>query len=1243
MTKQNTGPLVTSALESRISSNEKVETGVVEGVPEQGDKPAHWCTVSSSITSFLLIVLGGMVLLGWYLNIPAIIQVLPSFAPMQANEALCFLLSGVGLFALSREWTRVSIISGAGLVVLGILTLSQHLFNLDPGIDGFLLEQSSIMQNVSHAGRMAPNTALAFILTGASLLMLSVPSLRGRGMLVCWFLSGSILILGAVSLAGYLSGAKTAYGWAGYIDMAIYTALGFVVIGTGLLLRLWNTHIVGKGNIPENIDDDFPLQEIVSHPVNMRRNIGFSVILVMMLALLIVGSISVREIYMVELEKEREDLAVLVEAWGGLIESLVDSGQKDNSDYLAIARAKAVSQVMKANWRLSKIGKSAELLLAMKNGDETEFLSDLRGGHEMATPLGGQLAEYMQQALLGHTGAIIGKDYRGERVIAAYRPLPSLGMGLVAKVDLSEVRRPFIRAAFLAISIGIVVIVLCAIALIMTMDPVFRRLERNREQQVILYRIMRIGMEGISLVEKLDRCLEDVLSVSWIAMKNEGAIFLADEKGKELHLAVHRNFSPELLKTCSRIQYGKCLCGRAAQSGEILFSDNSRTDKRHEICAEGCELPHGHYIVPIQTGKKLLGVLILYLEEGHRETVAEKAFLISVAGTLDSIIERAHAEESLRLSEERYALAAHGSNDGLWDWDLKSDEVYFSPRGMAMLGYGESEGSSFKNWQQQVHKDDRNGIINAIKSYLASPGGYFRYECRVQHQDGSYRWILMRGVSICEESGEAYRFAGSFTDTTQRKEAELEMHKLSSALQQTHDIVTISDHNDLIEYVNPAFERVTGYSLGDVIGKTTDSLFKNRKNFPSFYKNIKENLKQGRVFEGVFANHNRKGELFYEQKTITPIKDVKGQITHFLSTGKDITELINTEDILARFGRILDSTANEIYLFDANDLHFVQANKGVLENTGYSMDEMTKLTPVDLKPEYTLEQFTKLIEPLRQHNDLKQVLFETLHQRKDGSTYPVEVRLQLSYAETPALFVAIIQDITERKQTEKELRNLLKENRQLGHRLITMQEDERRHLAHELHDELGQTLSALKMDAGFIRENTHATSPAVASAATAIEQAVEEMVSKTRNLTHELRPATLDHLGLVDALREKVDEWSARYDSINCFFSSDGELAGLPEVINITLYRTLQESLTNISRHAAASMVDIHLERLDKRVNIRVTDNGKGMDLSDKNEGIGLLGMRERVAALGGEFEVKSKQDGGVTISVSLPYLDDAA
>ena len=1215
---------------------------MVEGISEQSGKPSPWYKTSCMFTSCLLIALGVTVLLGWYLNIPFLVQVFPSFAPMQANTALGFLLTGGGLFAMSREWLKGSIISGILLIVLGTLTLSQYLFNINLGIDEILVEQYSIMQNVSHAGRMAPNSALAFILTGASLLTLSIGSLCGRGMLGYWFLSGSVLIIGTVSVAGYLSGAETAYGWAGYTEMAIHTALGFVVAGVGLLLQIWTMHVAGKGGVSENIGNDTLLQETSARPFSMRRNIGFSVILVMMLALSIVGSIGVREIYIMELEQERENLAALVQVWGGIVESQVDPGQKDNSNYLALARARAVNQVMKANLKLSEIGKSGELLLATKNGDNIEFIRSLRGGHVMGIPLGGQPAEYVKQVLLGQTGAMIGEDYRGVEVIAAYRPLPKLGMGLVAKVDLSEISRPYIRAVFLAISVGIVVILLCAIALVMKLDPVFKRLERNREQQSILNRMMRIGMEDISLKDKIDRCLEDILSVSWIDLKHEGIIFLANEKNRELYMVAHRNIAPELLQTCARMPYGKCLCGRSAQSCKLLFSSNSRTDERHETCASKCELPHAHYVVPIQAGKKLLGVLTVYLEEGHREMEAEKTFLSSLASALGGIIERAQAEEALRLSEERYALAALGSNDGLWDWNLKNDEIYFSSRGMAMLGYGVNEvTSTFKECELRVHKDDRDSITNAIKQYLASSGGYFKQEYRILHKDGSYRWILMRGVSIWDESGKPHRFAGSFTDITRRKKEGLEMRKLSSALHQTADTVVITDTDGLIEYVNPAFERITGYRPDEAIGHTPGSLIKSGNQPPEFYKGLWDVLKRGETFQGTFINRCKDGRLFYEQKTITPIKNNRGQVTCYLSTGKDVTELRRTEDILERFGRILDSTTHEIYLFDASDLHFVQVNKGALDNTGYSKDELMKMTPLDLKPEFSTEQFDKVVKPLRQHNDVKQVFFETIHQRKDGSTYPVEVRIQLSYAETPALFVAIIQDITERKQTEKELRDLLKENRHLGQRMITIQEDERRHLAHELHDELGQAMSALKIDAGFIRESTLADNPAVAAAAIDIEQAVEETVGKIRKLTHELRPATLDHLGLVDALREKVDEWCTAYENMKCFFSSDGELAGLPEVINITLYRTLQESLTNISRHAGASMVDIHLERLGNKVNFLITDNGKGMDLSEKSEGIGLLGIRERVSALGGELEVNSKPDGGVAISVSLPFSED--
>ncbi|MBT5260651.1 MAG: PAS domain S-box protein [Nitrospina sp.] len=133
-----------------------------------------------------------------------------------------------------------------------------------------------------------------------------------------------------------------------------------------------------------------------------------------------------------------------------------------------------------------------------------------------------------------------------------------------------------------------------------------------------------------------------------------------------------------------------------------------------------------------------------------------------------------------------------------------------------------------------------------------------------------------------------------------------------------------------------------------------------------------------------------------------------------------ISERRKQEELTTRFGRILDNSSNEIYVFDASTLHFVQVNSGARKNLGYSMDELTHLTPLELKPEHTLETFEKLIEPLRSGKK-SMIVFETVHKRKDGMLYPVEVKLQLMHEETPPVFIAIIQDATMRKQAEEKL------------------------------------------------------------------------------------------------------------------------------------------------------------------------------------------------------------------------------
>lgn len=137
------------------------------------------------------------------------------------------------------------------------------------------------------------------------------------------------------------------------------------------------------------------------------------------------------------------------------------------------------------------------------------------------------------------------------------------------------------------------------------------------------------------------------------------------------------------------------------------------------------------------------------------------------------VTERKRAEEALRNSEERYALAARGANDGLWDWDLKSNRVYFSYRWKSMLGYDEDEiGSAAEEWLNRIHADDRGRLEIMMASHLDGRSSHFESEYRISHKDGSYRWMLCRGLAVRDRAGRAYRIAGSQTDITAKKRAE---------------------------------------------------------------------------------------------------------------------------------------------------------------------------------------------------------------------------------------------------------------------------------------------------------------------------------------------------------------------------------------------------------------------------------------------------------------------------------------
>ena len=234
----------------------------------------------------------------------------------------------------------------------------------------------------------------------------------------------------------------------------------------------------------------------------------------------------------------------------------------------------------------------------------------------------------------------------------------------------------------------------------------------------------------------------------------------------------------------------------------------------------------------------------------------------------------------------------------------------------------------------------------------------------------------------------------------------------------------------------------------------------------------------------------------------------------------------------------------------------------------------------------------------------------------------------------------VMTDITLSMQTERRTKKLLQENRRLTRRLFTVQESERRHLARELHDELGQWLTAIQADAQAIHCVSCKTPDVCATcdeSAKAIVSGADQIHRVVRRILRRLRPAMLDQLGLTDSLKEIVGQWRTHHPEVFCELKLEGALDDLHETINITLYRTVQEALTNISSHADARRVSINLCREPEHILLSVTDDGLGMNMHLPSLGLGLLGMRERAIAAEGEFSFASKPGQGLRIDVKLP------
>jgi len=230
-------------------------------------------------------------------------------------------------------------------------------------------------------------------------------------------------------------------------------------------------------------------------------------------------------------------------------------------------------------------------------------------------------------------------------------------------------------------------------------------------------------------------------------------------------------------------------------------------------------------------------------------------------------------------------------------------------------------------------------------------------------------------------------------------------------------------------------------------------------------------------------------------------------------------------------------------------------------------------------------------------------------------------------------------ELRRRKAAEAQLAAALTDNRRLSQQYVQLQEAERKSLARELHDELGQYLNVIKLDAVGIRD---AGSAPQRERTEAIVANCNHIYTVLTGLIRRLRPVGLDELGLEAALEHCIDTWRPRLPGVKLTLAMAGEFGDLSEPVTLTVYRVVQEGLNNVAKHASATQVTVRLERAgsgteDDGITITIADDGVGFDTGSPTQGLGLIGMRERLAALAGHMKVKSVPGRGFELRAWLP------
>jgi len=541
-------------------------------------------------------------------------------------------------------------------------------------------------------------------------------------------------------------------------------------------------------------------------------------------------------------------------------------------------------------------------------------------------------------------------------------------------------------------------------------------------------------------------------------------------------------------------------------------------------------------------------------------------------------------------------------------------------------------------WLKILHPDDRQRVVAAWHDSVVY-GTPYEQEERHRGADGQYRWFLNRGVPLRDAEGRIVRWYGTNTDIENRKRAEDDLRKQKEILQKIFDnvpaMIRFVTPGGKTRLVNREWERTMGWTLEEILGQGLDV-------FAELYPDPKHRQEVEKfVFssnpEFALRTRVRDGRMIDTSWASVRLSDGTA-----IAIGRDITERKRAEEALRaseeRWRSVFENSAIGVALTDLNG-HFLATNPVYQKMVGYDEEELRALSFLDITQEEYREANWRLIAELLE-GKRQQFQIEKQYRRKDGSLIWVcnSVSLVPGTESVPRFIMALSEDITERMKAEEALQRSRDQLRALAARVQRGREEERTRLAREVHDELGQALTGIKLESASLIRELPGDARQQSDRAESIMKLADETIQAVRRISTELRPAILDDLGLVAAVEWAAQEFEARTGT-ECRLDLPKDDIVIDQERATALFRILQETLTNVARHANATQVRVRLARNNGNLSLEVQDNGRGFDEEEPSAGghLGVLGMQERALLLGGQLTIDGVPGKGTTVRVRIP------